>query len=56
MIEERGEVYLKVSNRKNIILLCVRDKCTNIDYVPCKIPVNVLLSDWGKDTIPFRIN
>jgi len=36
MIEERGEVFLKVSNRKNIILLCVRDMCTNIDHVPCK--------------------
>lgn len=34
MIEERGEVYLKVSNRKNIILLRVQYKCTDNDYLP----------------------
>ena len=53
MIEERGEVYLKVSNRKNIVLLFVRDKCTNIGYMPCRIPLNALLySVTGKRT-PF---
>lgn len=36
MIEERGEVYLKVSNRKSIILLRVRYKCTDNVYLPCE--------------------
>lgn len=52
MIEERGEVYLKVSNGKNI-LLCVRDKCTNIDYVPYRIPVNASFYSVTGKRSPF---